>query len=341
MPTRELVEAAGSAFNSGSCPEAESLCRQALREAPHAAGALYILGLVHSDRGDEYEAARLFRQALFFAPRYVAPYAPLSTFYYAADRAEDLEQLLQEWTAIDPDDPEARHLMAAVTGANVPQHCDERYIQKHFNQFARSFDSILLHKLDYQGPRIVAAALKRHFPDSGIQVDILDAGCGTGLCGVAIRQWCRTLVGIDLAEHMIDRARERKCYDELIVGEICASMEARPEQFDAIVSADVLIYFGALERFIWSARKALRPRGFLIVTTESLPEDSTEMYRLDTSGRYAHHISYVKDSLERAGLDVIEAQDEFIRREFHKNVMGHGVVARRCADSAEAERKTR
>jgi predicted TPR repeat methyltransferase len=332
MPTKELLDAASSSFNSGRRTEAEAICRQALRESPNATYALYVLGMTHSDRGDDYEAGRLFRQALFFSPRFVAPYIPLSFFYYATNQVESLRRLLREWNAVDPDDPEVRHLMAAVDGTNVPQYCDERYIQKHFNSFAHTFDNTLLQKLAYQGPRIVAAALEKHFSASHA-IEVLDAGCGTGLCGAAIRHRCRTLVGADLAEQMVEIARKRECYDELIVGEICAVMETRSEGFDAIVSADVLIYFGVLDRFMRSARSALRPGGLLIVTTESLPEESTEMYRLGPSGRYAHRRAYVKDALEDAGLDVVEIRDEFIRGELGKSVMGHCAVARRRTET--------
>lgn len=330
MSTMELMQAASTAFNANKYAEAESFCRRALHEAPCAADTLHLLGVVHSDRGDDFEAARLFEQARFFSPRYAAPYRPLFRHYYATNRTKDLPRLLQDWATADPENPEVQHLMAAITGNNVPSRCSERYIQEHFDQFASAFDRVLK-GLDYQGPRLVAEALQKHIPASETRLDVLDAGCGTGLCGATIRHRCRTLVGVDLSEQMVEKASERNCYDELVLDEICALMEARPAKFDAIVSADVLIYFGGLERFMQSARDALRPGGLLVVTTESLPEDAEDKYRLQTSGRYAHRRSYVTDTLAHAGLELVELKDELIRWELRQKTMGHCVVARSAA----------
>ncbi|NIR58985.1 MAG: methyltransferase domain-containing protein, partial [Gammaproteobacteria bacterium] len=50
--------------------------------------------------------------------------------------------------------------------------------------------------------------------------DILDAGCGTGLCGPLLAPHARTLVGVDLSGGMIAKAEELAVYDELEVAEL-------------------------------------------------------------------------------------------------------------------------
>ena len=69
---------------------------------------------------------------------------------------------------------------------------------------------------------------------------------------------------------MIEQARRRGGYDELVVAELCAFMRERPEAFDAIVSADTLVYFGALEEVCQAAHHALRPGGLFVFTVEAL-----------------------------------------------------------------------
>src|SRR5262249_20262195 len=153
----------------------------------------------------------------------------------------------------------------------------------------------LVTRLAYKGPEVIGAELRKSIPGEGATLEVLDAGCGTGLCGRAIRSRCRRLIGVDLAEKMIEQARKRGCYDELETSELCEFMDARPEVFDAIVSADVLIYFGELHRPIASANRALRIDGILIFTLEALQAEGNEPYRLLASGRYAHRESYVRD----------------------------------------------
>ena len=58
-------------------------------------------------------------------------------------------------------------------------------------------------------------------PESAL--DILDAGCGTGLCAPLLKPYARVLAGIDLSGGMLVRARARGIYDELIEGESVAS----------------------------------------------------------------------------------------------------------------------
>ncbi len=73
-------------------------------------------------------------------------------------------------------------------------------------------------------------------------------GCGTGLCGPLIRGYARRLIGIDLSSGMLTQAKEKQLYDELWQVELTEYLRDQVEAFDVIVSADTLVYFGALER---------------------------------------------------------------------------------------------
>ena len=53
-----------------------------------------------------------------------------------------------------------------------------------------------------------------------------------------------------------------------------------------IVSADTLVYFGALDEVIAAAAGALRPGGLLIFTLEHGDGASAPDYHLETHGRY-------------------------------------------------------
>ena len=77
-------------------------------------------------------------------------------------------------------------------------------------------------------------------------LDVLDAGCGAGLCGPLIAPCARRLVGVDLSGRMLAQARNKNVYDELIQRELTSYLRDSPAVFDAIVSADTLVYFGPL-----------------------------------------------------------------------------------------------
>ena len=124
---------------------------------------------------------------------------------------------------------------------------------------------------------------------------VLEFGCGTGLCGVLLRSSSKNLVGVDLSPGMLDKARARSIYDELVEGELCAFMRSRPAAFDIVNCADTLCYFGALEEAMAAARACLRPGGVFAFTLEAEPPDSEHRHRIQAHGRYAHRADYVTD----------------------------------------------
>ena len=79
---------------------------------------------------------------------------------------------------------------------------------------------------------------------------VLDAGCGTGLCGPLLKPYAEILVGVDLSPKMLAKALGRQVYEELIETELVAYLGQRTASFDLIVSADTLIYFGELRSFL-------------------------------------------------------------------------------------------
>ena len=54
----------------------------------------------------------------------------------------------------------------------------------------------------------------------------VDLGCGTGLMGPLLRPHTGCLCGVDLSQGMVQKARERGCYDELDVGELVEYLSA-------------------------------------------------------------------------------------------------------------------
>ena len=99
---------------------------------------------------------------------------------------------------------------------------------------------------------------------------------------------------------MLAQAEEKHVYDELVKGELTAYLRDWPAPFDVIVSADTLVYFGALEDVAAAAAGALRPGGRLIFTVEEAigAGDRRAVTRLEPHGRYSHTRQYVE---RRAG----------------------------------------
>ena len=127
---------------------------------------------------------------------------------------------------------------------------------------------------------------------------------------------------------MLDKARERKLYDELVTGELCAFMASRPAAFDLVMLADTLVYFGALEEAFRTAHGTLAPGGILAFAVEAR-SDSGPDYQLELHGRYSHRPDYVTRLLAVGGYTLCSLEPIVIRRELNADVAGIAVVARR------------
>ena len=193
----------------------------------------------------------------------------LALAHYTLGEVDKAIDIFDEWLREEPDDPIARHMLAACSGRDVPERASDAFIETTFDSFAASFDAKLA-SLAYRAPALVAEMLAHAGVDASRSLDVVDAGCGTGLCGPLVAPYARRLVGVDLSEAMLARARERNVYDELAKRELTAYLQDSPGSFDVIVSADTLVYFGALDAVTAAAANALRPGGVLVFTVEEL-----------------------------------------------------------------------
>jgi predicted TPR repeat methyltransferase len=266
-----------------------------------------------------------FLKTIELKPQYAPVYERLGMMLYSLGRFREAADVYRKWLVQETGNPVARHMLSALSGEDVPARADDEYLRVLFDRFASSFDENLT-ELGYRAPELLAATLGEYVATDG-RLEILDAGCGTGLCGPLLRSMARRLVGVDLSAGMIDKARPRNVYDELVVGELCAFMCTRPGAFDVILSADTLVYFGALEEAAAAARQCIRPGGVLAFTVERLAEGE-EPYRLQPHGRYAHREDYVRQVLLNAGFGRVDIKSVVLRRERGEDVHGHLVAAR-------------
>jgi predicted TPR repeat methyltransferase len=238
--------------------------------------------------------------------------------------------IYRQWLEHDPDNPIARHMTTAATGlGSVPERASNEYVAELYNGFAETFDRRLA-DLQYKAHEILSSLLVSEIQKRHELARVLDAGCGTGLCGLLLRPISRRLVGVDLSTGMISKARERQVYDELVVGELCAFMSDHAGAFDAVILADTLIYFGDLSLAFRAACLSLTPGGLLAFAVECLDvNEPGPGYRLELHGRYTHRESYTEQSLRETGFSLLTMDRIVIRRECDADVHGLAVLARK------------
>jgi predicted TPR repeat methyltransferase len=275
------------------------------------------------------ESIECLKTAINLKPEHDVAYERLGLLLYRVGKTRELVDLYRDWVRYNPQNPTARHMYAAVAGGSVPDRASDEYVRSTFDGFADRFDENLS-DLGYRAPQLVAEAVSRHrsTQDAVRRDHVLDAGAGTGLCGPLLRANAGRLVGVDLSGGMLQKARSRGIYDELVEMELCAFMRSRPASYDVVVSADTLVYFGALEAPLEAAGICLRPGGLLVFTVEYWQDaDSGTTFRMDLHGRYLHAQGYVDSALRAARLEPVKLTQVVLRSELGTDVQGLLVVA--------------
>jgi predicted TPR repeat methyltransferase len=307
----------------GRAAEAEAAYRAAIEVDPDHADAHHNLGVLLNGLGRRREAALCFSKVITLRPKHPEARRLLALAHYTLGDIDRAIEVFEEWLREEPDDPIARHMLAACSGRDVPPRASDAFVEKTFDSFAASFDAKLA-SLEYRAPALVVEMLAHSGVDASGSLDVLDVGCGTGLCGPLLAPYARRLVGVDLSEGMLARARTRNVYDELVRQELTAYLRDSPGSFDVIVSADTLVYFGPLDTVAASAANALRAGGVLVFTVEGLDGAG---YALSPNGRYRHSPRYIERVLADAGLrsEIVPAE---LRLEAGEPVAGLVVRAR-------------
>ncbi len=305
------------------------VCHEAIDRFPKDASLFRQLGDLHYAKENWTEATNAYRQCVERdASREDARKRYVALLRRVGDR-QSVCEALDQWLQFAPNHPIAEHLRGAYIEGSPPTRASDDYVRELFDQFADTFDAKLT-ELGYQAPQSLAEHLMRLKLPHTRSLQVLDAGCGTGLLGEWLLPYAATLYVVDLSGQMLVQAEKRSLYDELTEAELTAYLVARTNAFDLVASADTLNYFGDLRPFCAAARSALRSvGGWLAFTLEShsssdgLSSKTEESeYVLQPSGRYTHATDRVVEILRTSGFIEIELTACVLRQEAGRDVCG-------------------
>jgi predicted TPR repeat methyltransferase len=306
----------------GNLEGAVELFHKAVALRPAHADALHNLGHGLGMLGRLEEAVVVLRSAIAVRPGSATAYRHLGAMLCGLGHFDEARRVYEAWVERHPEDPEARYLLSASAQETVPSRAPDDVVRALFDRFAPSFDGAIA-RLNYRAPQLAVEAVEAALGPPASGLEVLDAGCGTGLCGESLRAYARRLVGVDLSPAMLDRARARGLYDSLVAVELTQFLNANPRSFDVIVSSDTVVYFGNLTDLMTATAGALKPGGFFVFTAErSSDSDAPDGHRLQPSGRYCHTQRYLMRVSTDASLDVRFIRDAELRMEAGRPVAG-------------------
>ena len=268
------------------------------------------------------QALDSYEQALQLRPDYAMAEHYRANVLRALDRREEAIQAYRRARGLGADPAAIGFALAALGEGELPSSAPADYVKGLFDQYAGHFDRHLVGVLGYRTPELLVAMLQA---ESQTACDaVLDLGCGTGLCAPLLRPMARRLAGVDLSEKMLDKARASGLYDELACADIVGWLEGRQAEWDLVLAADVLVYFGVLGPLFEGVARAMKPGGSFAFSVEALASslDAGAGYAITASNRFAHAPAYVRACAEAAGLTLAAQQDAVLRKEHGAEVKG-------------------
>ena len=208
---------------------------------------------------------------------------------------------LHRTLALDPTIVTATHMLKALSPpeAHKVEKGDDSYVRELFDSYSTTYDPHVK-KLMYAVPRLIRQEMAKIYRgrftiDNSEEIvpanlpsqtpgcttiiptitinstlDVLDLGCGTGLAGAWLKDYARTLAGVDLSEQMVTIARKKMLYDELSVMSISTYLHQCERKFDLVVAADVLSYVGDLRTTFQQVGSAVRSGGHFAFSAEGV-----------------------------------------------------------------------
>jgi predicted TPR repeat methyltransferase len=237
-------------------------------------------------------------------------------------KAGEADKALENLRQLENPPPE---MIAACKAIKAASRSDPGYVRHLFDQFSADYDQRMIGQLAYAAPQILFDLAGMVLPGAE-NLSILDLGCGTGLAGAVFKPLAARLDGVDLSPAMIEKARARRIYDQLEVGDLETSLSVPNRSYDLILAADTLVYLGDLGPVFKGARNCLAPDGCFLFTIEKT--DGTE-FELGPKRRWRHSEAYLRRLAEQAGFTIAGLVAAAPRQEANQPVEGLAVALTR------------
>ena len=167
--------------------------------------------------------------------------------------------------------------------------------RERFDAWAEDYDRDVHDLLGWNGPDATCEYVLKHVEKDA---SILDAGAGTGLMGVLLREnGYHDLTGTDISQKMLNVARTKKIYKHDFQADLTKPLPVDNESFDCIVCVGVSGYM--IAQTIGDFVRILKPSGHII-------------YTISDKHYYEHGYSDVVEALALTScINILEKGEQF------------------------------
>lgn len=303
--------------HTGNHTQAIEYYRRAIDINNRFADAWHNLGNLYWDLDELEQAKPCYINVLELEPEHVRAHDKLGTYYIKTGSPEKaLHHFEKCMELMETDEFGIQIKLAYLNKAPIPEHVPSSLIIETYERKARNWDDDIKRTgMEFLGPEHIKDAFYSVFKQEN-NLHILDIGCGSGLCGEYLSKHAKRLVGVDLSQPMLDMAKNKQTYDELVNNDILAYLQDGSQGlYDVITGSGIVIFFSKLGPLLRSAKDCLKKNGKFIFTIYKSKDDDIEVR---DNFHFAHSEKYIHSTARECGLVVNSISDIN-----HENENGH------------------
>ncbi len=331
-PSQDQINALINLYHSGQMTKVVQACKELLQIYPQSLIVFNALGAALAGQGQLQQALKVFDQVIQLRPddaqahsnrgnalqelgqlekaldscnkaiQILPDYA--EAYYNRGKALNDLGQLeeaaacFNKVLEISSDDMHdgARLQLARLGEVKMPDRTPESYMKNFYHSKAKVWDQAT--KAHYHGHQLVREAID-YVIEKEERLNILDLGCGTGSLADFLHSYASRLDGVDISPDMLERATERRIYNNLVEEDLVQYLEETSNSYCLIVAAAVLIHFADLETVFSLVWDRLDEHGRFVFSLFQAAEEEVELNSFDM---FAHSDQYIQQLVDRVGF---------------------------------------
>ena len=304
-------------YRLGDTENAITNLQKSLEIEPNYISALNNLAVIYMDLENYQEGLGLLQKVISLDKNNYLANKNAGLLYTKLEDFEKAKIFLENALKYNKDDDELNFIYASVDN-KTPKNAPLNYVESLFNNYAKNFEISLTKQLDYKFPKKMCEFVINCNDIPNTFDNAIDLGCGTGLSGEVFRDYVDFFTGVDLSNNMLDIAKKKKIYDELLTGDICNILKKSTKKYNLFIIADVFVYIGELQDVFSQIKNRSEEGAAIIFSTEHL-EDG--YYKL-VKQRYRHSKNYIEKILKQNNFNLIDFKTEKLRKDKDSYITG-------------------
>ncbi|MGN7618880.1 MAG: methyltransferase [Ehrlichia sp.] len=267
------------------------------------------LGLYHFYKGNISDAKFRFQLISIFRPKLPVVHYNLGRCYFALQNLNKAHKNFMHAIELDSSYADALYYLNKLTNPSNIIYVPENIIKQYFDYTGEHFVEHWLIAKQYKAHEYVKSLIINFFGNQASCLNILDLGCGTGICGqfLKMKNIGNHITGIDLSNKMINIARGcfvngKQAYNELINISILGFLNRNQgkKKYHVIILTEVLQYTGSLGPIFKLLKTTLDTNGIIIGLARRKKGSGFQF--VNEGDFFCHSDDYIKSSIKKSGL---------------------------------------